>query len=151
MLRLSREADYSLLAMMYIASRPDGVLAYRRDIASHYTIPKDFLAKVLQKLARGGLIRSYRGMQGGYRLARPAGDITLVDVVEAVEGPLSLVDCQCEPGDCMQEATCTIQSALRDVQQDIRGILSRVSLIDLRDKLRADDGERLISLEVAHR
>ena len=128
MLRLSREADYSLLAMMYIAARPAGQLAYRREIAAHYNIPKEFLAKVLQKLTRHGLIKSFRGMQGGYLLARDAGRITLADVVEAVDGPVALVSCQRERGQCPQEDLCTIQDALFDVQREFQRILSGITL-----------------------
>ncbi len=132
MLRLSREVDYGLLAMMYIADRPEGMLAYRRDIAARHGIPGEFLAKVLQKLARGGLIRSYRGTQGGYALARDAAQITLADVVEAVEGPIALVECQCASYECHQEPACTVKSALQDVQRAFYGVLARMSLVDIR-------------------
>jgi len=147
MLRLSREADYGLLAMMYIAAQPAGRLAYRRDIAAHYTIPKEFLAKVLQKLARQGLVRSYRGIQGGYVLAREASRITLADVVEAVDGPMALVDCQCEPHECRQEETCTVKTTMMHVRREIHGLLAGISLEDMRSRLRAEDRERLIALE----
>jgi len=130
MLRLSREADYSLLAMMYIAARPAGQLAYRREIAAHYNIPKEFLAKVLQKLTRHGLIKSFRGMQGGYLLARDAGRITLGDVVQAVDGPVTLVSCQRESGQCPQEELCTVQGVLLDVQREFQRILNGITLED---------------------
>lgn len=130
MLRISREADYSLLAMMYIAARPAGQLAYRREIAAHYNIPKEFLAKVLQKLTRHGLIKSFRGMQGGYLLARDAGRITLADVVQAVDGPITLVSCQRKGGRCPQEELCTVQSALFDVQHEFQRILNGITLED---------------------
>lgn len=132
MLKLSREVDYGLLAMMYIADRPEGVLAYRRDIAARHGIPGEFLAKVLQKLARGGLIRSYRGTQGGYALAREASGITLADVVEAVEGPVALVECQCEPYECLQEPSCTVKFALLVVRREFQKVLARISLTDMR-------------------
>ena len=151
MLRLSREADYSLLAMIYIAGRPDGQLAYRREIAAHYSIPKDFLAKVLQKLARGGLVRSFRGTQGGYCLARKPDEITLVDVLEAVEGPMSLVDCGCEPYECRQEQACTIKRAMHEVQNEIRSVLGGVSLQDMRSRLPKEERERLITLETSRK
>jgi len=151
MLRLSREADYGLLAMMYIASQPTGRLAYRRDIAAHYTIPKEFLAKVLQKLARRGLIRSFRGIQGGYVLARDSGEITLADVVEAVDGPMALVDCQCEPHECRQEESCTVQLTMMHVRREIHAILARISIEDMRSRLRAEDQDRLIALDAGSR
>jgi len=131
MLRLSREADYGLIALIYMAARPEGRLAYRREIAEAHGIPTEFLAKVLQKLARGGLIRSYRGTQGGYALARTPAEITLADVVEAVEGPMALVECQCEAYECRQETSCTVKHALTGVQREIRRVLACVSLRDI--------------------
>jgi Rrf2 family protein len=149
MLRLSREADYSLLAMVYIAAQPAGQLAYRRDIASHYNIPREFLAKVLQKLSRHGLVKSFRGMQGGYQLAREADRITLADVIEAVDGPLALVDCQGPPYDCGQESACTVKSVMTEVQQGIRQVLCGVTLQDMRTRLAENGGGagRLLSVK----
>ncbi|MFQ5700240.1 MAG: RrF2 family transcriptional regulator [Acidobacteriota bacterium] len=131
MFRLSRETDYGLLAMVYIAGVPPGQLAYRRDIAAHYNIPAEFLAKILQKLARGGLVRSFRGVQGGYNLARGAEEITVIDVVEAVEGPLALVECQCPSEECSCEPVCTISAILLDLRQRICRLLGGVSLQDI--------------------
>jgi Rrf2 family protein len=151
MLRLSREADYSLLAMMYIAAQPEGRLAYRREIAAHYNIPSEFLAKVLQKLSRHGLVRSYRGMNGGYVLGREPDQITLTDVIEAVDGPVGLVDCQCDARACEQEEVCTVQGALAGVRLEIRGLLDDVSLGDMRRRLKKENEPRLIALRAAHR
>lgn len=149
MLRLSREADYSLLAMMYIAAQPEGRLAYRREIAAHYNIPSEFLAKVLQKLSRHGLVRSFKGMNGGYVLARRPDQITLADVIEAVDGPIGLVDCQCDGRACEQEEVCTVQGSLAGVRLEIRRVLDGVSLNDMRGRLEREDGRRLISLRAA--
>ncbi|HEY3176466.1 MAG TPA: Rrf2 family transcriptional regulator [Candidatus Polarisedimenticolia bacterium] len=151
MLRLSREADYSLLAMMYISARPEGSLSFRREIAAHYNIPSEFLAKVLQKLSRHGLVRSFRGMNGGYVLGREADRITLADIIEAVDGPVGLVDCQCGDRVCEQEAVCTVQSALHGVRQEIRKVLEDVSLTDMRRRLQRENEPRLIALRAAHR
>lgn len=146
MLRLSREADYSLLAMVYIASQPEGQMAYRRDIAAHYNIPREFLAKVLQKLSRHGLVKSYRGMQGGYQLAREADRITLADLIEAVDGPLTLVDCQCPPYDCGQESACTVKTVMSEVQQGILRVLVGVTLRDMQRRMRENGEGRLLTV-----
>ncbi|MGH9870140.1 MAG: RrF2 family transcriptional regulator [Candidatus Polarisedimenticolia bacterium] len=144
MLRLSREADYGMLAMVYIASQPSGQLAYRRDIAAHYRIPREFLAKVLQKLSRRGLVRSFRGMQGGYQLARDAREITLADVITAVDGPLSLVDCQCLEYACGQEPVCTVKEIMSTVQHDILKVLEKITLDDMHRRLHPGQADRLI-------
>lgn len=151
MLRLSRETDYSLLAIMYIAAQPEGRLTDRREIAAHYNIPPEFLGKVLQKLSRQGLVRSVRGMKGGYALARRPDQITLTDVVEAVDGPIVLVDCQCDSRSCRQEEVCTVQSTLAGVRKEIRNVLDGVSIHDMRRRLEREDSPRLISLNAAHR
>ncbi|HKY31313.1 MAG TPA: Rrf2 family transcriptional regulator [Candidatus Polarisedimenticolia bacterium] len=150
MLRLSRETDYSLLALMYIAEREPGQLAYRRDIAAHYNIPREFLAKVLQKLCRRGLVKSYRGMQGGYALARRPETITLADVVEAIDGPIALVDCQCDPDGCPQEEACTVQSVMGEVRRGIEEVLRGISLEHMRRRLRRENAPRLLALKGTH-
>lgn len=152
MLRLSREADYSLLAMVYIAARPQGELACRGDIAAHYSIPKEFLAKVLQKLSRHGLIKSHRGMQGGYQLARDAEKISLADVVEAVDGPMALVECQRGLCDCPQEPVCTVQGTLNDLQREIRKAFGKVTLKDMGDRVRGGARQpELLQVEPRHK
>jgi len=135
MLRLTREAEYGLLAMAYIATRPDGELAYRREIAEHHNIPREFLAKVLQKLSKQGLIKSYRGIRGGYLLARIAADISIADVVSAVDGPMALVECARPDGSCPQQDLCGFQSVLWDLQDEIVGMLRKITVQDLSAKL----------------
>ena len=146
MMRLSRETDYSLLAMIYIADRPDGRLAYRKEIAAHYSIPREFLAKVLQKLTRHGLIKSFRGMQGGYLLARELELISLADVVEAVDGPMAIVECQRGACLCPQEAHCCVKETLAEVQSRIHDLLAGISLADVRRRAAAA-GPQLLQVE----
>jgi len=131
MLRLTREAEYGLMAMAYIATRPEGELAYRKEIAKHHNIPREFLAKVLQKLSKQGLIRSYRGIRGGYLLARVPAEISLAEVVSAVDGPLALVECSRHEGCCPQEDVCTFQNVLWTLQESIVGMLQKISVQDL--------------------
>ncbi len=149
MLRLSRETDYSLLAMMYIADRSDGRLAYRKEIAAHYSIPREFLAKVLQKLTRHGLIKSFRGMQGGYLLARALDQISLADVVDAVDGPMAIVECRKGACLCPQEANCCVKETLADVQCRIHDLLAGISLADVRRRASAGRA-RLHQVEAPH-
>jgi Rrf2 family protein len=140
MLRLTREAEYGLLAISYIASRPDGELSFRREIAQHHNIPREFLAKVLQKLTKHGLIRSYRGIRGGYLLARPMEQITLSDIVRAVDGPMALVECARKDGDCPQFDACELKDALHELQDGIVHLLESMSLEDLTSRMRKKRG-----------
>ncbi len=97
MLKFSKKADYGLMALQYIASVQFGDVARARivntkEIAEEYNIPVELLAKVLQTLAKSGLIESHNGPKGGYLLAKEAGAITIAQVLEAIEGPLGITD-----------------------------------------------------------
>lgn len=146
MLRFTREAEYGLLAMAYIATRPTGELAYRKEIAEHHNIPREFLAKVLQKLSRRGLIKSFRGIRGGYLLARVPAEISVADVVSAVDGPLALVECARQDGSCPQIEICGFRSVLWGLQDDILGMLQRITVKDLSGRLQDEKRGDLIPL-----
>ena len=148
MLRFTREAEYGLLAMTYIATRPNGELAYRKEIAEHHNIPKEFLAKVLQKLSRRGLIKSYRGIRGGYLLARVPAEISIADVVFAVDGPLALVECARPDGVCPQDEICGVRNVLWGLQDEILGMLKKISVKDLSGRVHASGGD-LVSIHAA--
>lgn len=148
MLRLTREAEYGLMAMTYIASQPDGELAYRKEIASHHRIPREFLAKVLQKLSRGGLIRSSRGIRGGYLLAKRSAEISLADVVRAVDGPMAIVECARKGNECPQFDSCNFRDALWELQDSIVHVLTEISLHDFARRVR-ERGAEVLPLQAA--
>ena len=99
MLRLSKKADYALMAMKHLATRPDAASASAREIAEQYDIPIELMAKVLQRLARRGLLTSHQGTRGGYRLARACGAISVADIIQAIDGPLTVTACSTEDGE----------------------------------------------------
>jgi len=127
-LKLTQGADYAIRAMIHIASLPDGRPAMRRDIARVQKIPADFVAKILQSLVRAGLLRSSRGTGGGFSLARERERIALLEVVEAIEGPLALVACAGQEGDCDHSSFCPADAVWREVQDGIRDVLRRATL-----------------------
>ena len=90
MLRLSKKTDYALLALQYLASPGEPGDVSARAIAQRFEIPAELLAKILQRLAHGGLITAHRGVHGGYRLARSPDAISIADIAQAVDGPASL-------------------------------------------------------------
>src|ERR687891_2356370 len=90
MLRLSKKADYALMAMKHLAIRPDAASVSAREIAEQYDIPIELMAKVLQRLARRGLLTSHQGTRGGYRLSRGASSISVADIIQAIDGPLTV-------------------------------------------------------------
>src|ERR1700704_2801370 len=93
MLRLSKKADYALIAMKHLALRGDRGSSSAREIASLYDIPIELLAKVLQRLVRGGLLASQQGTRGGYQLARVPALISVADVIQAIDGPVAVTAC----------------------------------------------------------
>src|SRR5881628_3509241 len=93
MLRLSKKADYALMAMKHLASDAPHGAASAREIAERYDIPLELLAKVLQQLTRHGLLASHMGIHGGYHLARPTAAISVAEIIEAIDGPLAITAC----------------------------------------------------------
>jgi len=134
MLKLSKKIDYGLLAMNYIAASHDHAAVNTKRIADEYHIPVELLAKVLQRLAKRGLIVSQNGPKGGYSLARPATDITVSEIVEAIEGPVMLTACHPTNGTdelCHQFGWCSIRSPLQKIQEGIRGLLQGMTLAEM--------------------
>jgi len=102
------------------------------EIAERFNIPRGILGKVMQKLVRKGMIKSYQGVSGGYILDKKAGDISLNSIVNAIEGPLSMVECITEDGDeCSQLEFCNIQSPILSVQRNLTNYFKNITLADL--------------------
>jgi Rrf2 family protein len=131
MLRFTKRADYGLMAIHYIASHEDaGVVSVRR-IAEEFTIPPELLAKILQKLAKERLIISQNGPRGGYVLARRPIEITVGQVVRALEGPINIVECLEEDSDCPQMARCNLRRPVQKIQAAISQMLDTMTLAEL--------------------
>ncbi|HEV2198755.1 MAG TPA: Rrf2 family transcriptional regulator [Bryobacteraceae bacterium] len=133
MLKLTKKADYGLIALRHLALASAGPRgsASAKDIAEAYGIPLPLLSKVLQKLARAGLLASEQGTNGGYRLAREARDISALEVIRTIDGPIILTQCFTEHTGCDQSALCPVREPLRKVHEGILGMLSNITLTDL--------------------
>ncbi|MHB1846599.1 MAG: RrF2 family transcriptional regulator [Deltaproteobacteria bacterium] len=118
-LQVSRKIDYGLRAMIYLASVPEGSVVPFREIAKAMEIPQDFLAKILKTLVDAGVVSSSRGVHGGYALGRPAREISFLEVIEAVEGPIQLNLCLSEGGKeaCGLSPACTMYSVWKEGQE----------------------------------
>ncbi len=112
MLRLSKKTDYALIALKDLASSPPGTSSSAREIAARYDIPVEFMAKVLQKLAKDGLLASHQGTHGGYLLGRPATDMSVADVIQAIDGPLMVTACSDVNETCDQYSKCNVRDPL---------------------------------------
>ncbi|HML15496.1 MAG TPA: Rrf2 family transcriptional regulator [Bryobacteraceae bacterium] len=129
MLKLTKKADYGLIALRHLASARGGASA--KDIAASYGIPLPLLSKILQKLVRGGLLVSVQGTHGGYRLARDPHDITTLEVIRTIDGPIILTHCFTEHAECDQSDRCTVREPLRKVHEGILRLLSNITISDL--------------------
>jgi Rrf2 family protein len=131
MLRLSKKADYALMAMKHLAQRPEGASASAREIAEAYDIPIELMAKVLQRLARRGLLTSHQGTRGGYRLGRSSAVISVADIIQAIDGPLTVTACSTESENCGQYAKCSVRDPLWRIKDQIVMALSKCSLQEI--------------------
>lgn len=129
MFKLSKKSDYGLIALKHLAQHAE-VSVSAREIASQYHIPAELLAKVLQKLARKGLLASQQGMNGGYVLARDPALISIVDVVEALEGPISMTPCE-RGSDCQQLQLCSVRDPLMKIKAKVVRVLGDTSIYEL--------------------
>ena len=130
-LQLTRGGEYAIRAMSYLAKFPDGHVASLHDIGQAQDIPESFLAKILQSLVHGGLAVSQRGAHGGFALARPATEITMRDVIEAVDGPVALNQCVLWPEDCKRSGDCELHKAWMRAQAQLMDVLGTVTLRSL--------------------
>jgi len=138
MLKFSKKVDYALMALQHIAGLQFGELHRARvvntkEIAEEYNIPVELLAKVLQVLAKNGLVESQNGPKGGYLLAREARGITIAQVISAIEGPIGITDCyhDKEGSSCSQHEHCNIRTPLLKVQDSIYQLLNSMTIEDM--------------------
>ncbi|MBW4045917.1 RrF2 family transcriptional regulator [Acidipila rosea] len=131
MLRLTKKADYGLMALKYLAEHPDVPAVSAKDIADAYHIPQQLLAKILQRLAKEGLVKSHAGMNGGYALARSSREITAFEVIRAIDGPLFITSCVTVSGACDLHDSCTIKEPLARVNDSITDVLKKMRIADL--------------------
>jgi len=146
-IKLSKLADYGIVIMTHLA-RPGRAQASAMAIAEATQIPSPMASKVLKALARDGLLRSQRGVKGGYELARPASGITVAEIIECLDGPIAVTDCvDGGPGDCVIESLCPARTNWDRINQAIRGALDEVSLAEMAEAiplafLRPEDVQR---------
>ena len=137
MIRISRETDYAILLLVHLARRPAGRVTTAREIADHTGISRPMVSKILKALARGGLLHSHRGARGGYSLPRSPEEISVAEVIEAIEGPIAITECSGEDGTCNLEAGCPVRVNWRDISAVIRGALAGVPLARMAGSVQA--------------
>jgi Rrf2 family protein len=154
MLRLTKKADYGLMAVKLLAEHwlrqpTDANRALSaKDIADAYHIPPQLLAKILQTLAKSGILVSHAGIYGGYSLARDPETVTAFEVIRAIDGPLFITSCITVHGNCDLVSTCTIKEPLSKVNDSIRDVLTNIRMSDLCDAPETSTMQGLVTLAV---
>ena len=127
-LKLVRADDYAVRAMIHLACLPEGSTALRSEIAEAQKIPGSFMAKILRRLVRARLLHSSRGVKGGFCLAKPASEISMLDILEAIEGPLSMARCVPDARGCEWSSGCPAAAVWSRVQSAVTDILRNADL-----------------------
>lgn len=144
MFKVSRRADYATRVLLVLASQPQGSLLSAAELSAQTDVPQAFIHKIVQDLARAGYVRTTAGIDGGASLSRRADSITLLDVFEAVEGPLCMNVCLIGPGACPRDETCPVHPVWVRVQEVVRRELAAETLSALAAK-----GQRLKAISAS--
>lgn len=130
MLKMGKLTDYGTVMMTFLAQNPTGVRS-ATELAEVAGVSPQTALKVLKILAKSGLVQSWRGTKGGYQLALAPEEVSMADILEAMEGPIGLTECGSEPGACEREARCSVKTNWQRISQAVVEALSRVSLAEM--------------------
>lgn len=130
-MRLSQRADYSVRMMVDVASMSNGQRTTINEIARRQDVPEPFMAKIVSHMADAGLVATQRGTGGGLTMARPADSITLLEIVEAIDGPIALTRCTLEPSRCSRSTKCAVHPVWEQTQRQLKELLSHTRLSDI--------------------
>ena len=133
-MEISRRTDYGVRVILDLANLQDGERASTQEIAERQSIPAPFLAKIVSQLSTSGLLETYRGARGGVVLARPPSEINLLDVIEALDGPIRLNRCVIEPDNCPHEGKCPVHDIWIEAQRDLTRVLTSVTFDSLAEQ-----------------
>jgi FeS assembly SUF system regulator len=135
MLKLGKLADYGTMIVTVLAADPARLYS-AQELAAHTHVAAPTVSKLLKQLTNGGIVESLRGARGGYKLARPPAEITVADVIAAIDGPIGLTQCSVHKGDCAVESTCGVRGNWRLINTAIHQALKSVSLADMATPMR---------------
>lgn len=130
-MQITRQADYATQAVLYLARVANNKLISTRHVATEQNIPPAFLPKIISQLSIAGILKTSRGAHGGIRLAREPKNITLLEVIEAIDGPIELNICVRRAGVCLFEDNCPIQSVWCDAQNELTTKLREANFAQL--------------------
>jgi Rrf2 family iron-sulfur cluster assembly transcriptional regulator len=127
----SRQCEYALQAVLFLALNSDGKMISIRDLTKRLDIPYHFVAKILQDLTRKGLLTSHKGPSGGFSLSMPAKEITLLDIVNAIDGPGFLNNCVFGFPDCSGDKPCAAHDQWAKIRESIRKMLATKNILEM--------------------
>lgn len=130
-MQITREGDYGIRSILYLSRQPFKKISFVNEISEEYKIPRSFLAKILQKLVRANLVRSYRGVKGGFSLAKQAREISMLDVIEAIEGKTCLNVCLMDKKKCGFSKQCPVSPVWAVMQKRFMNMLKKVNFEEL--------------------
>lgn len=136
-MQLTRAADYAVRVMIHLASLPPGTRVQRNDLAEATAVPESFMSKVLQALVRARFVSSRRGVDGGFELMVPAEQVSLLNVVEAIEGPIQLNFCLGSGENCERQKTCAAHFVWAEAQAAMVAVLKKATIANLAKQTRA--------------
>lgn len=130
-MQITRQADYAVRAVLYLAQRGSGARVSTAQVAQEQHIPPTFLAKIISQLSTAGVVRATRGARGGITLARQPDEINLLEIVEAIDGPVSLNECTHDPGLCVMGENCAVREVWCDVRAELVSRLKKTTFDQL--------------------
>jgi Rrf2 family transcriptional regulator, iron-sulfur cluster assembly transcription factor len=130
-MQITREGDYGIRSVLYLARQPFKKISFVNEISEEYKIPRSFLAKILQKLVKAKIVRSYRGVKGGFSLAKQAKDISVLNVLEAIEGKLALNLCLPDKKMCNFSRHCPVCAVWATAQSKVVDVLGKANFEDM--------------------
>ena len=144
-MKISTKGRYGLRILIDLATHDPEKPRMLKDIAESQQISEKYISRLVIDLRRAGLIRSVRGVKGGFHLAKLPEEITLLKVLETMEGPLSVVECVKSPEKCKRQMLCPARSIWKKLNDDIRGLTSKITLDDILNSYRRQDAENGIN------
>lgn len=136
-MQITRETDYAIRCVLYLTSKTDRIVMVD-EIAREMATPKSFLAKILQKLVKADIARSFRGVKGGFQLGREPKDITLLDVIVAIEGLIALNACVLDKSVCGFSGTCAVHPIWISLRGEFNELLARHNFADIARTITSD-------------
>jgi FeS assembly SUF system regulator len=145
MIRITKQTDYGIVLLTHLSAQPER--QYNApDLAAEAQLPLPMVSKILKHLAREGLLLSHRGVKGGYSLARPPREISMAEIISALEGPIAITECIDEMGNCFHEPICQVRSNWQRINDAVRGALAGITLAEMALPFTSHGEAKLVTL-----